>query len=115
MMTNKKILHILELYEAILWRYHPIKAVDEEVLWNDEYSVFIPKRKDEALAHILAMVLQTRKLIEQGHKQEAMKWLGFIQGVLWLSGRFSLEKIKIHNRKYVRDENPEDFKDLLYQ
>lgn len=40
------------------------------------------------------------RLQEFGPDQErkAMRWLGFIQGVLWCEGAYTIEEMKGHNR-----------------
>jgi hypothetical protein len=30
--------------------------------------------------------------------EKVMRWLGFVQGVLWLHGDFSLDQMREHNR-----------------
>jgi hypothetical protein len=35
----------------------------------------------------------------QSAREKAHRWLGFIQGVLWLSGVFTLDELKEHSRK----------------
>jgi len=30
--------------------------------------------------------------------EKAMRWLGFVQGVLWLHGDFTLDQMREHNR-----------------
>jgi hypothetical protein len=33
-----------------------------------------------------------------GSENKAMRWLGFMQGVLYTTGRFTLEELKAHSR-----------------
>ena len=40
-----------------------------------------------------------------GKKEKAMRWLGFMQGVLWTSG-VSLQELKNMNRPDDKDINP---------
>jgi hypothetical protein len=42
-----------------------------------------------------------RRLAEAGRskREKAHRWLGFIQGVLWLSGVYTLDELKEHSRK----------------
>jgi len=49
--------------------------------------------------HIRWMVNEIPKIIDQPCKKEkAMRWLGFVQGVLWLKGYYTIEEMKGHNR-----------------
>lgn len=36
-------------------------------------------------------------------REKAHRWLGFIQGVLWMAGRFTLDDLKEHSRKCSDD------------
>lgn len=117
-MTNKKILQVLQFYEAYLsTKYHPVKGEEYERLFKDDDTLqeLIPTRRDEALSHVLAMIPQMREFLEQGRRDKVFRWLGFIQGVLWLSGEFSLEKLKLHNRPSSRNEDTANFEDEFFE
>jgi hypothetical protein len=38
---------------------------------------------------------------EDGSEKKAMRWLGFMQGVLYITEIFTLEELKIHSRDKV--------------
>jgi hypothetical protein len=49
-------------------------------------------------AHLKYMCVEAQKFVDEGRVEKAMRWLGFLQGVLWESGEFSLDDLKEHSR-----------------
>lgn len=70
-MTRAEALHLIHLYCDILER-------------DDE--------QDETLTGLRS------RFPEDGSAQKAMRWLGFIQGALYVRGRFTLEDLKKHSK-----------------
>lgn len=76
----------------------------------DRYERFLaplgPHKKDrDMVEHILGMLPKMREmLLDSGDHYDPwtrgkfMRWLGFIQGVLWQRKWFTLEELKEHNR-----------------
>ncbi|MBF4509417.1 MAG: hypothetical protein ISP10_02905 [Aeromicrobium sp.] len=54
--------------------------------------------KYDALTHAHWMVHQTRAFLQQGRMAKAYRWIGMIQGILFMNGIFSLAELKRHNR-----------------
>lgn len=80
--TKEKCREVLELYEASI-------GVAKASLWSD---------------HLKSMIPKMRGMLDDGDRQEKfMRWLGFMQGVFWVIGWFSLEDLKRHNR--VKEED----------
>ena len=84
-MTRDKCLEVLDLYEKFLC------------------SVWTRQQKDrDTVQHLLLMIPNMRTMLDHVPKlaSEAkfMRWLGFIQGVLWQRRWFTLEELKEHNR-----------------
>ncbi len=52
----------------------------------------------EALKHIVWMCQETKNLVRGGETERAFRWLGFIQGVLWARGLYTINEMKEHNR-----------------
>ena len=65
-------------------RRHPTNAV-------------APSTQD-AMEHVLWMCVQVQEFVAQGKLEKANRWLGFIQGILWLSGRGSVDDFREDNR-----------------
>lgn len=64
-----------------------IKSDDLTVLAN-------PDRKEELLAHVAWMCTMMQEFGDSG---KLNRWLGFIQGVLWSTGQFPIERFKNDN------------------
>ncbi len=50
------------------------------------------------LAHLRFMCIEAQKFVDEDRIEKAMRWLGFLQGVLWARGFYSLDDIKNHSR-----------------
>lgn len=48
-------------------------------------------------AHLLFICEETPRLMEAGRVEKAMRWLGWLQGVLWATDHETLEDAKKHN------------------
>lgn len=53
----------------------------------------------QALEHALWMCNESMHHVTEGKMEKAMRWLGFIQGVLWMTGQASIHEMKDHNRE----------------
>lgn len=53
-----------------------------------------------------------RRLVDQARsaREKAHRWLGFIQGVLWMSGVFTLDELKEHSRRCSDELEKEETK-----
>lgn len=49
-------------------------------------------------SHLLWLALEGPKLIDEGRREKAMRWLGFIQGCIWWGRLSSIEELKNMNR-----------------
>jgi hypothetical protein len=54
--------------------------------------------KFQTLNYALWMCNQTRDFLRQGRIVKAYRWIGFIQGILFTNGVFSIAELKNHNR-----------------
>ena len=50
------------------------------------------------LAHCHNMLDQMEIFIQEGRMDKVFRWLGFIQGVLWAAGIYTVEEMANHNR-----------------
>ena len=84
-MTNEKILEVLAIYDECLRRegYRPLRAETSDA--------------GAVLNHCLWMVEQTRLFVADDRREKAFRWLGFVQGVLWDTGVYSIDELKTHN------------------
>ena len=50
--------------------------------------------------HLYWMTFQIGDMLEDKDDiEKVMRWLGFIQGVLWAKGVYTIDELKEHNRK----------------
>jgi len=50
------------------------------------------------LDHVLWMCGEVQTFLVEGRYDKANRWLGFIQGVLWVLGIYSIPELQEHNR-----------------
>lgn len=50
------------------------------------------------LEHCSSMLDRMETFVSEGHLEKAFRWLGFIQGCLWMQGVYSLDALKEDNR-----------------
>lgn len=50
------------------------------------------------LAHCHSMLRKMETFIQEGRMDKVFRWLGFIQGVLWAAGIYTVEEMANHNR-----------------
>lgn len=48
--------------------------------------------------HLVLMISKIRKFLVEGRREKAMRWLGFIQRVLWAEDIYTIDELKEHNR-----------------
>jgi hypothetical protein len=94
-MTAAKVSEMLELYEERLWAQGVValRAPHDLVL---DLADLAGRNID--LAHCLEMIPEIRGFLKQGRMEKTFRWLGFLQGVLWTAGIFSIDELKNHNR-----------------
>lgn len=52
----------------------------------------------QRVAHYKFMCLEAQRFVDQGRIEKAMRWLGFLQGVLWKNDEYSLDELKEHSK-----------------
>lgn len=53
---------------------------------------------DREHAHIQMMCTKVEEFLTTGQEDKANRWLGFIQGVLWLSEIYDIDQLRAHMR-----------------
>lgn len=94
-MTLEQLKDLIEVYREGLSSIEPI-AMD--------HTKKFPTQK-EGLQHAAYMVSEMHDwfdagilIWEESKIEKAMRWLGFLQGILWTHGIYSIEDMKKHNR-----------------
>lgn len=93
-MTNAKILSVLKLYEEKL------TSLLETERWESHAQ----------LKHGLEMIPKMRKFLKEDRREKCFRWLGFLQGIFYCNGIYTIEECANHNRpskKDYREQNPE--------
>lgn len=57
-----------------------------------------PASPEEALNHVLSMIAPMRQFLVDGKREKLMRWLGFLQAILWGEDISTLNELKDHNR-----------------
>lgn len=88
-MTLEHVLQVVQKYEELLSDegYEPGR-------WEERA---VPS-SSEALSHVLWMLGEMRKHIEAQETEKVMRWLGFVQGVLWTTDVYSIDEMRDDNR-----------------
>jgi len=84
-MTDEKMLHALDVLEKLL--------PADWTSWDPERTARLAQ-----IAHLRTMLPRLRTLIAEGRREKAMRWLGFIQGVVWAMDLATLDALKAMNR-----------------
>jgi len=99
-MTKEKMIKVLDLYEKFLDNKYKIKPLKYE----DNHP-----NETESVSHMKAMIPEMREFIKEDtgllYDMELVKtfgkvnrWFGFMQGILWRDGYYSLDELRSHNR-----------------
>ena len=89
-MTDDQILEVIGRYEQAL-----INDGIPTIAHTHELNCVFPRA---ALAHLRTMFPKIRGFVSDGRREEAMRSLRFIQGVLWSCGLASLDELEDDNR-----------------
>jgi len=90
-MLKSKCISILEMYGKNLEHYYGSPAFDSK-----------------KIAHMQSMVPKAIAFFKEGRREKGFRWLGFLQGVLWAEGIYSIEELKNHNRPDVDEKKHEE-------
>lgn len=57
-----------------------------------------PHTSTDSVAHALWMCEEGKKFVDEGRMEKAMRWLGFVQGALWVTLWVPVETMKDMNK-----------------
>ncbi len=96
-MTPEKLKSVFVEYRKVLDRDYPgIEAVQLSGGYTTARSGGL--RYMIVAAHYKFMCDEAQRFVDAGRIEKAMRWLGFLQGAFWRSGRFTLDDLKNHSR-----------------
>ena len=102
-MTKEKLKSLFAGYRAVLdllWPeaespQHEARQLSESQ--TREYARAIPPA--DQVAHCKFMCDEAARLADSGEIEKSMRWLGFLQGVMWDSDMYTLDELKNHSRQ----------------
>ncbi len=91
-MTPEKVVKVIEIYRKLLTERNIAKIdyphdnlLDEEV---------------HSLEHCHGMLDKMIEFVRENRMEKVFRWLGFVQGVFWRNGIYTLTDLKNHNRPF---------------
>ena len=92
-------------------KFEPMEGIltmtDPEILMLlDEYERVIPT-KEHVPTHLVTMIPKMRQMISETswpRREKFMRWLGFMQGVLWACGVYTINDLQQQNRGVAHDD-----------
>lgn len=113
-MTDKKINQVLDLYEKRISTFDPVglslMTLGIEDASQRKAAQDAIERLRVQFNHVKEMIGKIRAFLTEGRREKAFRWLGFIQGVFYSSGVYTIEEMANHNRPTKKDlleEHPE--------
>lgn len=52
-----------------------------------------PERSMQRIAHVLFCLGEIKKFVAEDRREKAMRWLGFVQGYLWVCGVCTIDEL----------------------
>lgn len=92
-MTHDKVLEVIEMYEKFLAERGIPKAAADLTTPAPPMPL--------QLAHCNDMLDDMKSFCAQDRLGKAYRWLGFVQGVLWSAGIYTIKEMADHNRTPV--------------
>lgn len=89
-MTEGRIREVVNIYRS----YFEANGIPKIKVPHNSFPTF----NDDCFAHLHAMLDQVECFLQEGRLDKVYWWLGFIQGVLWIMGVYTVEELKDHNR-----------------
>ncbi len=93
-MTKDQILSTIQRYDRLCGQYGVTPTRISKTTFIDD----IVAQNREIIAHMRYMIAEIPKLLEADKIEKAMRWLGFVQGVMWSLGIYNLETLRDDNR-----------------
>lgn len=89
-MTREHLENTLRFYYDTWARHYPPTRLDT----ND---MFPANDRAKAVRHALWMCDLALGFLANGELDKAHRWLGFVQGVFWACGHYSIDELRVHS------------------
>lgn len=98
-MELSRVLAVVEFYDTTLREEYNVAPV-QRFPGAPQYARTFGKDTLPApeLFHCRYMISEMRQMIADRRTEKVMRWYGFLQGVLWVQGIFTLDELKDHSR-----------------
>lgn len=98
-MDTQKIMDVLDIYIRRIDEYnkHGFLTKSERCDTGKVYPIY-PDPMAVKLNHVWWACEQAKVFATEGRKEKAFRWLGFVQGALWMNGVYSIDDLANHNR-----------------
>lgn len=100
-MTPEKVVSVLSQYRRRL-ATTPMRLSQEQFDSYCHWRHGVPHR--DVLCHLAWMCEQAIDFVAEGRMEKAMRWLGFIQGVLWALGIKTLNELRDDSKPDEQEE-----------
>lgn len=100
-MTGEKLKRVFQFYLEELTNeahQHEYSSGPEQLSDQRQGLMCVRIQPERALAHFRFMCIEAQRFVDEGRIEKAMRWLGFLQGVLWARNFFTLDDLKNHSR-----------------
>lgn len=99
-LRNPKDLMKADQYKGIIAFYRRVlqKADIEKVRMSTDDH---PGTYEEILAHCNWMLDEMEEYLEDGRLEKVNRWLGWVQGVFFVCGIFTLDELRSHNMRQI--------------
>jgi hypothetical protein len=95
-MTTEKLRSVFMYYAALLQFSNEYPALDAKRIDLTRRGTDVPTILVDQ--HLLWMCRAACRFIDEGRVEKAMRWLGFLQGMFYARGTFSIQELGEHSR-----------------
>lgn len=96
-MTKERILKSSNECKKKIDEYLQCWNIEQERYPSDKF-IDIDHECSKVYAHLSFMIEQIPKFLTDEKIEKSMRWLGFIQGVLWVYSEFTIDDLKNQNK-----------------
>lgn len=82
-----------KILELIVKYREDLERMDAEPILTDENC----QNQQQATDHAFAILNQIEDLTEKNQIEKAYRWLGFVQAILFVNGKYSFKEINQHH------------------
>jgi hypothetical protein len=94
-MTGEKVIKALRAHDAqMVTIYMEARARVPDITVQQPERNLVAFTTDERIGHLRWMIQETIGFVHAGRLEKAMRWLGFIQGALWVLEISTIEESK---------------------